>query len=49
MFHARRDFGARNRPRAVFATDLDGDGQQGLLTTNYGAESLSLLWNLTVE
>lgn len=44
-FRGSSYYGAGNRPRSVFAGDLDGDGDADMITTNYGAANISVLVN----
>lgn len=46
-FATKVDYGTGSGPRSVFASDLDGDGDQDLATPNNFSNTVSILYNLS--
>jgi hypothetical protein len=45
LFDTRIDYGAGICPSSVFASDLDGDGDEDLAVSNFDSDNVSILLN----
>ena len=45
LFNTRIDYAVGDNPSSVFSTDLDGDGDNDLVTANAGSDNVSILLN----